>query len=214
MNRGTGLHHCRWSVSEVTKRIWEKSAPTKSQSLNRGHIFRDQFYYCSNKKWWLRMNWYVAETLAPMKANFTAPTALWQGLIGTGPQSNIANSEQASSGEFGAEAITILWLHHAGIRVAFTFWAMFQYKDHVSSYGDSHYRYDRDHPTDRTASLYWKSFLGPRPVYYGKQDQYHRYHQISNMRRVKSPNLNVSRLISQLSLPNPLKPCVESGTKM
>ena len=110
-------------------------------------------------------------------------------------------------GEFGAEAITTLWLRHAGIQVVFTFWAPFQYKCRVSSCRDSHYLYGRDHQTNRTTSLYKiDSLLGPRPVYSGKQGHYHRYHQISDMRRAKSPNLNVSRLILQLSLPNQLKP--------
>ena len=161
------------------------------------------------------MNWYVAKTLAPIKANLMAPTALWQGLIGTEPQSNITNPEQASQVEsFGAEAITILWLHHSGVRVAFTFWALFQYKGRVSSYRDSHYLYDRDHQTDRTASLCCEGLLGPRPEYSGKKGQCHRYHQISYIRRAKSPNLNVSRLISQLSLPNPLRPGFELEMKM
>ena len=38
--------------------------------------------------------------------------------------------------------------------------------------------------------------------------------KISNLRRTKSPNLNVSRPIVQLSLPNPMKPCVKSRMKM
>ena len=32
------------------------------------------------------------------------------------------------------------------------------------------------------------------------------YRQFSNIRHTHSPNLNVSRLVLQLSLPNPLKP--------
>ena len=36
------------------------------------------------------------------------------------------------------------------------------------------------------------------------------YHQTSNTSHIKSPNLNVSRLILQLSLLNPLKPGVKS----
>ena len=40
------------------------------------------------------------------------------------------------------------------------------------------------------------------------------YHKISNIRRTKSPNLNVSRLILQLSLPNTMKPGVKSRMKM
>ena len=38
--------------------------------------------------------------------------------------------------------------------------------------------------------------------------------KISNIRRTKSPNLNVSRLVLQLSLPNPMKPDVRSRMKM
>ena len=40
------------------------------------------------------------------------------------------------------------------------------------------------------------------------------YRKISNIRRTKSPNLNVSRLVFQLSLPNPSKPGVKSRMKM
>ena len=40
------------------------------------------------------------------------------------------------------------------------------------------------------------------------------YCQISNKRHTKSPNLNVSRLVLQLSLPNPLKPGVKSRVKI
>ena len=41
-----------------------------------------------------------------------------------------------------------------------------------------------------------------------------KYHEISNIRRTKSHNLNVSRLVLQLSLPNPLKPGVMWRMKM
>ena len=40
------------------------------------------------------------------------------------------------------------------------------------------------------------------------------YRKISNIRSTKSPNLNVSRLVVQLSLPNPMKPGVKSRMKM
>ena len=40
------------------------------------------------------------------------------------------------------------------------------------------------------------------------------YSNISNRRRTKSPNWNVSRLVLQLSLPNPMKPCVKSRMKI
>ena len=40
------------------------------------------------------------------------------------------------------------------------------------------------------------------------------YRKISNIRRINSPNLNVSRLVLQLSLPNPLKPGVKSRMTM
>ena len=42
----------------------------------------------------------------------------------------------------------------------------------------------------------------------------HNYCKISNIRRTESQNLNVSRLILQLSLPNPMKPGVKSRMKM
>ena len=40
------------------------------------------------------------------------------------------------------------------------------------------------------------------------------YHQASSIGCKKSPNLNISHLVSQLSLPNPLKPGVKSRMKM
>ena len=39
-------------------------------------------------------------------------------------------------------------------------------------------------------------------------------HKVSNIRRAKSQYLNASRLIWQLSLPNPLKPDVKLRMKM
>ena len=40
------------------------------------------------------------------------------------------------------------------------------------------------------------------------------YRKISNIRRTKSPNLDASRLVVQLSSPNPMKPGVKSRMKM
>ena len=40
------------------------------------------------------------------------------------------------------------------------------------------------------------------------------YRKVSNISRTKSPNLNVSSLVMQLSLPNPMKPGVKSRMKM
>ena len=40
------------------------------------------------------------------------------------------------------------------------------------------------------------------------------YCKMSNISGTKSPNLNVSRLVLQLSLPNPMKPSVKSRMKM
>ena len=40
------------------------------------------------------------------------------------------------------------------------------------------------------------------------------YRKVSNIRRTKSQNSNASRLILQLSLPNPLKPGVKLRMKM
>ena len=39
------------------------------------------------------------------------------------------------------------------------------------------------------------------------------YRQLSNIKRSKSQNLNVSRLVLELSLLNPLKSCVKSRMK-
>ena len=49
---------------------------------------------------------------------------------------------------------------------------------------------------------------------YWESVAYDDYRKISNIRRTKSPNLNVSRLILHLSLLNPMKPGVKSGMKM
>ena len=40
------------------------------------------------------------------------------------------------------------------------------------------------------------------------------YSKIFNIRHTKLPNLNVSRLVMRLSLPNPMKPVVKSRMKM
>ena len=40
------------------------------------------------------------------------------------------------------------------------------------------------------------------------------YRKVSNIRRTKCQNLNDSRLVLQLSVPNPLKPSVKSIMKM
>ena len=40
------------------------------------------------------------------------------------------------------------------------------------------------------------------------------YRKVSNIRRAKCQNLNESRLVLQLSVPNPLKPNVKSIMKM
>ena len=50
----------------------------------------------------------------------------------------------------------------------------------------------------------------PHPVQFLEET----YRKISNIRRTQSPNLNVSRLVLQLSLPNPMKPVVKSRMKM
>ena len=42
----------------------------------------------------------------------------------------------------------------------------------------------------------------------------HIYRKISNIRRTKSPNLNVPRLVLQMSLPNPMKLGAKSRMEM
>ena len=64
-----------------------------------------------------------------------------------------------------------------------------------------------------------KQFLGHDTAInqiYGYQNwvQESTYCKISNIRRTQNQNLNVSRLIMQLPLPNPLKPGVKSRMKM
>ena len=55
---------------------------------------------------------------------------------------------------------------------------------------------------------FWVIFLGVE-IY-----TRYKYRQILIMRLVKFQNLNVSRLVLELSLPNPLKPGVRSRMKM
>ena len=45
-------------------------------------------------------------------------------------------------------------------------------------------------------------------------DKCHNYRKISNNGRTKSPNLNVTRLVMQLSLSNPMQPGVKSRMKL
>ena len=52
-----------------------------------------------------------------------------------------------------------------------------------------------------------KRFTNTRPFNY-------KYRQFSNIRRTQSQNINVSRLVLSLSLPNPLKPGVKLRMKM
>ena len=46
------------------------------------------------------------------------------------------------------------------------------------------------------------------------KQQPHKYRKISNIRRTESPNLDVSRLVVELSSPNPMKPGIKSRMKM
>ena len=58
------------------------------------------------------------------------------------------------------------------------------------------------------------TFLKRPPVHIVRLEPGQHYHQTSNIRCTKSQNLNVPRLILQLSLPNPWKPGVKSRMKM
>ena len=55
-------------------------------------------------------------------------------------------------------------------------------------------------------------FLSLISPHYKPHENY--YRQISNIRRTKSQALHVSRLVLQLTLPNPLKPGIKSRMKM
>ena len=46
------------------------------------------------------------------------------------------------------------------------------------------------------------------------EQTFYKYCKVSNIRRTKFQNLNVSHLILQLSFPNPLKPGVKSRMKI
>ena len=73
-----------------------------------------------------------------------------------------------------------------------------------------------------------KRYVDTRPAYYVLKSRLRQawykhssfspairiYCQFSNIRRTQSPNINVSRLVLQLSLPNPLKPRVKLRMKM
>ena len=65
----------------------------------------------------------------------------------------------------------------------------------------------------RLESLYPAFLTGINLQHHSIVDSY-KYRKVSNIRRTKSPNLNVSRLVLQLSLPNPMKPDVKSRMKM
>ena len=62
----------------------------------------------------------------------------------------------------------------------------------------------------------WVNSLWPGSVVrlYGIVELCRHYRQTSNISSTKSQNLNVSHLVLQLSLPNPLKPGVKSRMKM
>ena len=60
-----------------------------------------------------------------------------------------------------------------------------------------------------------KALFEPMVIQFTYAYMFHRaYRKISNISRTKSPDLNVSRLVLQLSLPNPMKPGVKSRMKM
>ena len=62
---------------------------------------------------------------------------------------------------------------------------------------------------------YWFNIAAtPSRGQWAKVDQSRAYHQISNIRYTQSPNINVSRVVLQLSLPNPLKPGVKLRMKI
>ena len=63
--------------------------------------------------------------------------------------------------------------------------------------------------------LHWWVNLSPweNPPFCGHHIS-NEYRQISNIRHTKSQNLNISRLVLHLSLPNLLKPCVKLRMKM
>ena len=54
----------------------------------------------------------------------------------------------------------------------------------------------------------------PGPIHDSWTRAYSAYRKISNISRTKSINLDVSRLVLQLSLPNPMKPGAKSRMKM
>ena len=63
-----------------------------------------------------------------------------------------------------------------------------------------------------TQRAFWKNNPTKSPMVWNARNTI--YRKISNIRCAKSPNLNVSRPVLQLSLPDPMKPGVESRMKM
>ena len=96
-----------------------------------------------------------------------------------------------------AENVSIWWRHHGKTYQKTsdipTSWAT-PYKKHVSPFCH--------------CVCWWSSTVRYSGIGTGN------YRQFSNITRTQSPNINVSRLDLQLSLPNPLKPRVKLITQM
>ena len=67
---------------------------------------------------------------------------------------------------------------------------------------------------DSYHSIHWGLLQDPKSSQYPSWKSHLTYRKISNIRRTKYPNLNVSHLALQLSLPNPMKPGVKLRMKM
>ena len=104
--------------------------------------------------------------------------------------------------------------------------------------GSEHRQFNSTRLVKREAGFPWprRALIGPNQVWCVNDSPYYRelhetvhtkqlskstvsvvhckYRQSSNITHTKSQNLNVSHLVLQLSLPNPLKSGVESGMKM
>ena len=58
------------------------------------------------------------------------------------------------------------------------------------------------------------SLRGSKGIIMGNVVEIDMYRKVSNIKCTKFPNLNVSRFVMQLSLPNVMKPGVKSRMKM
>ena len=80
------------------------------------------------------------------------------------------------------------------------------------SFAINHTEKNNDEKFEKNPPLQTRTKLITTNIMFSALEQ--TYRKISNIRRTKSQNLNVSGLVVQLSSPNPMKPGVQSRMKM